>query len=98
MTSSIVGTDRNRPWTKLKNKTIISTFLSFRKMIFKPGKVTIKVLPRIESSDYSKDNIDELVSRTRLSSKHNFDENKNYDLFRNVMIESLKEISKTKSE
>ena len=34
-------------------------------MIFKPGKVTIKVLPRIESSEYSKDNIDELVAHTR---------------------------------
>ena len=38
-------------------------------MIFKPGKVTIKVLPRIDSSEYSKENIDELVSHTRLQDK-----------------------------
>ena len=91
-TSSIVGKDRwDRPAILLK-------FL-LRKMIFKPGKVTIKVLPRIESSDYSKDNIDELVSHTRWQAELN--ENlKNYwlILFRNVMIESLREISKIKSE
>merc|ERR1712183_53758 len=40
-------------------------FLDSGKMIFKPGKVTIKVLPRIESSDYSKDNMDSLVTHTR---------------------------------
>lgn len=56
-------------------------FLDARKMIFRPGKVTIKVLPRIETSGYTKDSIDDLVSLTR-----------------NSMIETLKEISKTKSE
>jgi len=56
-------------------------FLDTRKMFFRPGKVTIKVLPRIETKDYSKDTIDDLVSHTR-----------------NSMIETLKEISKTKSE
>ena len=66
-------------------------------MLFKPGKVTIKVLPRIDSSAYSKDNIDELVSHTRSQSKLVSLEIID-DLFRNVMIESLKEISKTKAE
>ena len=39
-----------------------------RKMFFRPGKVTIKVLPRIETSGYTKDSIDDLVSLTRYTS------------------------------
>ena len=56
-------------------------FLDVKKMIFNPGKVTIKVLPRIETSDYTKENIDELVNHTR-----------------DVMIEELKNLAKTKTE
>merc|ERR1712189_90520 len=33
--------------------------------IFNRGKVTIKVLPRIDTSEYNKENIDELVTLTR---------------------------------
>ena len=40
-------------------------FLDSKKMIFNPGKVTIKVLPRIDTSEYTKENIDELVTLTR---------------------------------
>ena len=40
-------------------------FLDARDMIFNPGKVTIKVLPRIDTSAYTKDSIDDLVSHTR---------------------------------
>jgi len=40
-------------------------FLDTKKMIFNRGKVTIKVLPRIDTSEYNKENIDELVTLTR---------------------------------
>ena len=40
-------------------------FLDVKKWIFNPGKVTIKVLPRIDTSGYTKDNLDDLVSHTR---------------------------------
>ena len=40
-------------------------FLDVKKMIFNPGHVTIKVLPRIETDNYTKDNIDKLVETTR---------------------------------
>merc|ERR1711915_203635 len=40
-------------------------FLDWKKMIFNPGKVTIKVLPLIDTSDYSKDNLDDLVTKSR---------------------------------
>ena len=40
-------------------------FLNAKKMIFNPGKVTIKVLPRIDTSEYTKENIDDLVTHTR---------------------------------
>ena len=40
-------------------------FLDWKKMIFNPGKVTIKVLPIIDTSEYTKDNIDELVTKSR---------------------------------
>ena len=34
-------------------------------MSFQPGNVTIKVLARIETSEYSKETMDSLVSHTR---------------------------------
>ena len=34
-------------------------------MIFNPGRVTIKVLPTINTSEYTKENIDELVTKSR---------------------------------
>jgi len=40
-------------------------FLDWKKMIFNPGKVTIKVLPIIDTSEYTKDNMDELVNKSR---------------------------------
>ena len=40
-------------------------FLDWKKMIFNPGKVTIKVLPTINTSEYNKENIDELVTKSR---------------------------------
>lgn len=40
-------------------------FLDVKKMVFNPGEVTIKVLPRIETDEYTKDNIDKLVETTR---------------------------------
>ena len=40
-------------------------FLDWKKMIFNPGKVTIKVLPTINTSEYTKENIDELVTKSR---------------------------------
>ena len=40
-------------------------FLDTKKWIFNPGKVTIKVLPRIDTSEYTKENIDDLVAHTR---------------------------------
>ena len=40
-------------------------FLDWKKMTFNPGKVTIKVLPIIDTSEYTKDNIDELVTKSR---------------------------------
>ena len=40
-------------------------FLDTSRMSFQPGNVTIKVLPRIETSEYSKETIDSLVSHTR---------------------------------
>jgi lysophosphatidate acyltransferase len=39
-------------------------FLDHKAMRFSPGKVTIKVLPRIETSEYTKDNINDLVTLT----------------------------------
>ena len=44
---------------------VISDFLNAKKMIFNPGKVTIKVLPRIDTSQYTKENIYDLVTHTR---------------------------------
>ena len=44
---------------------VISDFLNAKKMIFNPGKVTIKVLPRIDTSEYTKENIYDLVTHTR---------------------------------
>jgi len=40
-------------------------FLDTSTMSFLPGDVTIKVLPRIDTSDYTKENIDSLVNHTR---------------------------------
>ena len=40
-------------------------FLDTSSMSFLPGDVTIKVLPRIDTSEYNKDNIDSLVNHTR---------------------------------
>jgi len=40
-------------------------FLDNSSMRFLPGNVTIKVLPRIDISEYTKENIDTLVSHTR---------------------------------
>jgi len=40
-------------------------FLDWKKMVFNPGKVTIKMLPIIDTSEYNKDNIDELVTKSR---------------------------------
>jgi len=40
-------------------------FLDWKKMIFNPGKVTIKVLPILDTSEYTKDNMDELVDKSR---------------------------------
>lgn len=39
-------------------------FLDHKLMKFSPGKVTIKVLPRIETSEYFKENINDLVRHT----------------------------------
>jgi len=41
-------------------------FLDHKLMKFSPGKVTIKVLPRIETSEYSKENINDLVRHTEV--------------------------------
>jgi len=38
---------------------------SISSMFFLPGHVTIKVLPRIDTSEYSKENMDSLVSHTK---------------------------------
>jgi len=40
-------------------------FLDSQKMIFTPGHGTIKVLPRIDTSGYNKENINDLVELTR---------------------------------
>eukprot|EP00090_Calanus_glacialis_P032509 TRINITY_DN53863_c0_g1_i1.p1 TRINITY_DN53863_c0_g1~~TRINITY_DN53863_c0_g1_i1.p1 ORF type:complete len:266 (+),score=74.11 TRINITY_DN53863_c0_g1_i1:71-868(+) len=40
-------------------------FLDTSRMSFQPGNVTIKVLARIETSEYSKETMDSLVSHTR---------------------------------
>lgn len=56
-------------------------FLDVKNWIFNPGKVTIKVLPRIDTEKYTKENIDDLVAHTR-----------------NLMIDELRNISKSKSE
>jgi len=40
-------------------------FLDSSSMSFLPGKVTIKVLPRISTSEYTKENMDSLVNHTR---------------------------------
>jgi len=41
------------------------SFLDVRKWIFKPGHAVIKVLPPIATSEYSKENLDDLVDSTR---------------------------------
>ena len=40
-------------------------FLDNSSMSFLPGNVTIKVLPKIDTSEYTKKNMDSLVSHTR---------------------------------
>jgi len=56
-------------------------FLQTSSMTFLPGSVTIKVLPRIDTSEYTKENIDSLVSHTR-----------------DLMMEELKSLAKTKTD
>jgi len=41
------------------------SFLDVQKMIFKPGQAVIRVLPPIDTSEYNKSNLDELVDSTR---------------------------------
>jgi len=40
-------------------------FLDIRRMSFRPGRAVIKVLPRIETEEYNKENIDDLIQLTR---------------------------------
>ena len=40
-------------------------FLDAKKMIFRPGRAIIRVLPPIDTSIYTKANIEELVEKTR---------------------------------
>ena len=56
-------------------------FLDTSSMSFLPGNVTIKVLPRIETSQYTKETMDSLVTHTR-----------------DLMMEELRNLSKTKAD
>ena len=40
-------------------------FLDWKKMMFRPGRAIIRVLPPIDTSAYSKTNIEDLVEKTR---------------------------------
>ena len=40
-------------------------FLDGKKMFFRPGRAIIRVLPPIQTSDYTKANIEELIEKTR---------------------------------
>ena len=40
-------------------------FLDWKKMFFRPGRAIIRVLPPIQTSNYTKANIEELIEKTR---------------------------------
>lgn len=40
-------------------------FLDSKNMVFEPGQATIRIMPRIDTSEYNKENINELIDLTR---------------------------------
>jgi len=56
-------------------------FLDTSRMSFLRGNVTVKVLPRIDTSNYTKENMNTLITHTR-----------------DLMLEELKNLAKTKTD